>query len=169
MQRPLYGLAVDLTPEAVIGPAPLRPAPVAANGAPTVQVQGAPSPNAAPAPTQQLQGAVRPSSARLVAAAVAVGAMAWTILMAASRSDPPPATAAQTASVGKAVAASQAPIPVVAPRVAKAPAQASKSAAANKASAAIAARRPADPFESRAEPPDADLAATLERLREGIK
>lgn len=170
MQRPLYGLAVDLTPEAVIGPVPYMPPLATAPVGPAVPVQGAEPPSAAASPTPRPQRLPENQSdrARLVAAAIALGAMVMVPLMAALRSDPAPATAAQTASTGTTVA-SQPIKSVAATSTAKPPAQAAQALPRSSSSAPARTDRPTDPLQSRSEPADADLATTIERLREGIR
>lgn len=171
MLRPLYGLAVDLTPEAVIGPAPRMPPLPAVLVGTALPVLGAVPPSAAASPTLRPRRLPesRSEPARLVAAAVAFGAVAMTLLMAATRSDPTPAIAAQTASAGNAAAASRPIMAVAAPSAAEPAAPAPKPIVKSNSSAPVQNHRPNDPWKSRSEPTDADLTVTLERFREGIR
>ena len=170
MQRPLYGLAVDLTPHAVVGLVASAPTLSAKTEEPAAALQGAAttSANASEPLRRPRHPEPRWEAACLVAAAIAFAGVAMTMLMAASRSGPAPATAALTASPGKASAASQATGPVATSSAVKA-VSTPKPAAANKASVSALVSRSTDPSTSRSEPADANLSATLERLRQGIR
>lgn len=163
MQRPLYGLATDLTPLAVIGPALGAPVPSA-------PVLLAPTPRpvrlAQPAvPVRRRSASGAPSEpTRLVAAAVAVGVIAITWFITGAQLDPKSAVAAQTASVGAVPAAS-----AITPPSAPVPTPGILPPKPEKPRPLTITSKPTNPWASRGEPTDADLAATLERLREGIR
>lgn len=189
MQRPLYGIAVDLTPSAVFASA-AEPLPM---GSPTGPISAispvapvSPKRTAAPlttvtidpplAPLRTRQAPTRapvPDTAHLKAAAIAIAAVFLAWLGAATRTGPPrpakrdAANAAQTVPVAVASAASgqgrHAAQHVPAAQASAPPPQRVMAATAATRSRAAS---PAAPAREHIED---DLTTTLERLRGGIR
>ena len=173
MQRPLYGLATDLTPFAVVGPA---------MGVPSLSGPGLAVPPAAPSAATASGASLRPMSqprvpvsgrkedpAIKVATIVVVAVLVAAWLHPTSRTmGSGPVDSVQEASVESVPSATSAGNAIAVKVEAKPIVRVQQPQRAAKRASQAVPWSPSEAPQSRSEPSDADLAATLQRLRGGM-
>jgi hypothetical protein len=174
VQRPLYGLATDLTPFAVVGPVTgvslsaergLTVSSVTPTAA-TAIARAAPLKLASKPPVHLSGRKEDPAIKVAVGVAGVVFVAAW--MPAAQPTPSTPVASAQAAPVESAGSASRAETSAALKVETKAVVQAQHPQRAQKRDSQAATRSPSEPRQSRPEP-EPDLASTLERFRGGMR